>query len=231
MQLQINCFFHNFRTFTHNKRQNKYEHEGRTGVMKGNVRFEYIISLLLLVTGCNDGGSGVAKSEAQENIPEEWLADATDCLNGYLIISDYSGYGIIDTAGHIVSQPIYSELFFLTDDIAAGYESGYWNFINSDGKIVARSEGEDSENADSLLQAYNDALSSQDAVWEDIVERYEDFCSRCATEDVTVDELKVLADSIMLKAHCADGFMSDVQKRRAEQAYSKYRMGGGDNNL
>lgn len=193
------------------------------------IRSEYVFSLLLLFTGCNGGGEGSVPPESQETIPEEWLADATDCLNGYLIVSCDSGYGIIDTAGHIVSQPIYSELFFLTDDIAAGYESGYWNFINADGKVVARAEGVGSENADSLMVMYNETLSGQNAVWEDIVERYEEFCSKCTAEDAEPDELKAISDSLVLRAQCAEGFMSDVQRRRVEQAYSKYRMGGVSN--
>lgn len=190
-----------------------------------SLRLEYALSLLLLFTGCGDGNDG-GIADSQTEIPEEWLEDAVDCLNGHLIISCDNGYGIIDTTGHVVANPLYSELFFLTDDIAAGYEAGYWNFINSDGNVIARVEGKDSDNMDSLIGYYRNALNTQNAVWEDIVERYEDFCARCAAEDVDTDSLKASVDRIMTEASCAEGFMSDVQRRRVEQAYSKYRMGG-----
>ncbi len=187
------------------------------------IKLKYALLLLpLFLTGC--GGNKVCDDPiASDSVLTEWRDNAIDCMNGYFIVPTGSEFGITDTAGRVIVQPIYSELFFLSDDIAAGYESGYWNFLNTNGKVLARAEGTECEDAEQLMSLYDTAKKKQDAEWENIVLTYEDFCGRCSASNMDIAELQTLADDLITKIQCTDGFMSDIQRQRIEQAHTKYR--------
>jgi WG containing repeat len=57
------------------------------------------------------------------NHPQEWLAARVD-----------GRWGVVDTTGHLVVQPVYEEIKPFAEGIAAVKQGGKWGFIGADGQ-------------------------------------------------------------------------------------------------
>ena len=178
----------------------------------------------LLAVSCGEGKSGGVKS----SVSECWES-SEDCMNGYSIVTDSIGLmGLVAEGSSLVSiKPLYSELFFLTDDLLAGYEGGKWSFLDTEGQRLAQIDGTGSEDAEMLLGEYRRLRVVQLDSWEKIVRGYEDFCVLCSGENVSCGEMKALSDSLLHEVSAAEGIMGEGQRRRVEAAYAKYKEGRG----
>ncbi len=156
------------------------------------------------------------------SVPEEY-SYVEDCLNGYYIVSSGSGEGVVDAAGDAVVPASCERLYFIENDVIAGFAGGMWRFFSTAGDVIAEVSGGADEAPEMLLEKYCDARRAQDTVWEGIVSGYEGFCRKCASEDADFGDMRMVADSLREKVSHAEGRMSEGQRRRIEQAYSQYR--------
>lgn len=178
--------------------------------------------LPVMLCGCrnrsvDDGGR--ASDDATECL------DTTNCLNGYYIVSGGSGEGVVDAAGGVVVPVSCERLYFIEDDVIAGFSGGNWRFFSTAGDVIAEMSGAADEAPEMLFDKYVAARREQERVWEGIVCGYERFCERCAVEGSAFGDMKTVADSLRAGMQVADGQMSEGQRRRVEQAYGKYREG------
>lgn len=172
-------------------------------------------------------GNGVCDGEVP-SVSESWTS-LEDCMNGYSIVTDSSGLmGLVADGNSIVSiRPLYSELFFLTDDVLAGFDGGKWIFLDTEGRTLAQIDGRDSEDAETLHGEYRRLRAVQLDFWEKIVRGYEDFCALCTGENVSCGEMKALSDSLLREVSMAEGMMGEGQRRRIEAAFAQYKEGKG----
>lgn len=172
-------------------------------------------------------GNGVCDGEVP-SASESWVS-SEDCMNGYSIVTDSSGLmGLVADGNSLASiPPLYSELFFLTDDVLAGFDGGKWIFLDTEGRTLAQIDGRDSEDAETLLGEYRRQRAVQLDSWEKVVRGYEDFCALCSRENASYGEMKALADSLLREATAAEGMMGEGQRRRIEAAYAQYKEGRG----
>lgn len=172
-------------------------------------------------------GNAVCDGEVP-SVSESW-ASTEDCMNGYSIVTDSSGLmGLVADGNSLASiPPLYSELFFLTDDVLAGFDGGKWIFLDTEGRTLAQIDGRDSGDAETLLGEYRRQRAGQLDSWEKVVRGYEDFCFRCSGENASYGEMKALADSLLREASVAEGVMGEGQRRRIEAAFAQYKEGRG----
>lgn len=150
-------------------------------------------------------------------------------MNGYSLVTDSTGLmGLVaDGNSQLSIRPLYSELFFLTDDLLAGYEGGKWSFLDTDGQKLAQIDGTGSEDMEELLEEYRRLRTAQLDVWEEIVRGYERLCGVGVSEDASFEEMKALSDSLLREVSAAEGIMGEGQRRRIEAAYAQYKEGRG----
>lgn len=155
----------------------------------------------------------------------EW-SSVEDCLNGCGIVSDGRNFGVIGEGGNVVVPVQYGRLFFLTDDLIAGFfggaVSGWWHFLDTQGNVLCEAAGSLMDEPEMLFVDFRRIRREQERVWEGIVSGYERFCERCAAEDAAFGDMKTVADSLREEFSRADGVMSEGQRRRIVNAYGKY---------
>lgn len=146
-------------------------------------------------------------------------------MNGYSIVTDSIGLmGLVAEGSSLMSiKPFYSELFFLTDDLLAGYEGGKWSFLDTKGQTLAQTDGKVSRDAEGLLEEYIRLRAVQLDSWEGIVRGYERLCSAGASDGASLKEMKALSDSLLQEVQMAEGVMGEGQRRRIEDAFELYR--------
>ena len=174
----------------------------------------------LLAVSCGEGKSGGVKS----SVSECWES-SEDCMNGYSLVTDSTGLMGLAADGNsqLSIRPLYSELFFLTDDLLAGYEGGKWSFLDTEGQKLAQADGRGSEDMEELLEEYRRLRTAQLDVWEEIVRGYERLCSVGVSEEASFEEMKALSDSLLREVSAAEGIMGEGQRRRIEAAFELYR--------
>ena len=160
--------------------------------------------------------------EKNHSVPEEY-SSVEDCLNGYYIVSSGSGEGVVDAVGDIVVPVSCERVYFIVNEVIAGFAGGTWRFFSTAGDVIAEVSGVADDAPEMLLEKYCDARRAQDAVWEGIVSGYEGFCRKCASEDADFGDMRMVADSLREEISRAEGRMSEGQRRRIEQAYAQYR--------
>lgn len=195
--------------------------------------------------GCRAGGSFANECSVPGNdedavrVEFAEYVDTTDCLNGYYIVSDEWRSGVVDAGGRIVMPMQYGNLFFLEDDVIAGFTGdarhfadvdgeemlGRWHFLDTDGNVLGETSGALNDDPESLLTKFCEIQMAQERVWEEIVYGYERFCERCAANGADFGDMKTVADSLREEMRFADGRPGEGQRRRIEQAYGKY-LGG-----
>lgn len=150
-------------------------------------------------------------------------------MNGYSLVTDSSGLmGLVaGETSQLSIRPLYSELFFLTDDLLAGYEGGKWSFLDTKGQKLAQADGRGSEDMEELLEEYRRLRAVQLDFWEGIVRGYERLCSVGVSEEASFEEMKALSDSLLREVSAAEGIMGEGQRRRIEAAYAQYKEGRG----
>ncbi len=169
-----------------------------------------------------------------------------DCLNGCSIVSDGRNFGVTDESGRVVVPVQYGRLFFLADDLIAGFfgdgghsagagpdgghlscaggeaVSGWWHFLDTHGNVLGETAGSPEDEPETLFAGFRSIRMEQERVWEEIVSGYELFCGRCAFEGAVFGDMKTVADSLREEILRAEGQMSVGQRRRIVQAYGKY---------
>ena len=158
---------------------------------------------------------------ANDNAAEYF--DTTNCLNGYYIVSSGSGEGVVDAAGDVVVPISCERVYFVENEVIAGFAGGIWRFFGTAGDVIAEMSGAADEAPETLLEKYGAARRAQDAVWEGIVSGYERFCGECASEGADFWDMRMTADSLREEISRAEGRMSEGQRRKIEQAYAQYR--------
>lgn len=188
-----------------------------------------ILDLLILpvlaaaLCGCGGGVvSGAGESCASD--AGRWKS-SVDCMNGCCLVEDSTGLmGLADAHdGTSIVPPLYGELFFLTDDLLAGFEGGKWSFLDTSGHVLAVASGDAGDDADALLAEYRRIRRRQLDAWEEVVKGYERFCLLCASGDVSLDRAEAVADSLLREAGRAEGVAGEGQRRRVAAAYSQYK--------
>ena len=158
-----------------------------------------ILDLLILpvlaaaLCGCGGGiVSGAGESCASD--AGRWKS-SVDCMNGCCLVEDSTGLmGLADAHdGSSIVPPLYGELFFLTDDLLAGFEGGKWSFLDTSGHVLAVASGDAGDDADALLAEYRRIRRRQLDAWEEVVKGYERFCLLCASGDVSLDRAEAVA--------------------------------------
>ncbi len=193
--------------------------------------FAAFVSLALFV-GCGGDaaidGDGTGRDAAVERLCEQFAAYTfvEDCLNGYYIVSGGLGEGVVDAAGGVVVPVSCERLYFIEDDVIAGFAGGNWRFFSTAGDVVTEASGAADDVPEMLLEKYEAARRVQDAVWEGIVSGYERFSGKCAAEGADFGNMKMIADSLRAEISRAEGRMSEGQRRRVEQAWREYREAG-----
>ncbi len=190
----------------------------------------------VLFFGCRGKNCGV----------REDYSFVADCLNGCSIVSDGRNFGVTDESGRVVVPVQYGRLFFLADDLIAGFfgdgghsaaagldsghlaceggeaVSGWWHFLDTHGNVLGETAGNPEDEPETLFADFRSIRMEQERVWEEIVSGYELFCGRCAFEGAVFGDMKTVADSLREEILSAEGQMSGGQRRRIVQAYGKY---------
>ncbi len=178
----------------------------------------------VLFLGCRGKNCGV----------REDYSFVEDCLNGCSIVSDGRNFGVTDESGRVVVPVQYGRLFFLADDLIAGFfgdgghlacegaVSGWWHFLDTHGNVLGETAGSPEDEPETLFAGFRSIRMEQERVWEEIVSGYELFCGRCAFEGAVFGDMKTVADSLREEILRAEGQMSVGQRRRIVQAYGKY---------
>lgn len=185
--------------------------------------------LAAALCGCRGGvcpadGEDCRDSDACVPAVGESWDSSLDCMNGYCLVGKSGRMGMADARdGHQIVPPVYGQLFFLTDDILAGFEGGKWSFLDTSGQVLAAVSGDAGDDADALLAEYRRIRRSQLDAWEEVVKGYERFCLLCASGNVSRERAEAVADSLLREAGRAEGVAGEGQRRRVAAAYSQYK--------
>ncbi len=147
----------------------------------------------------------------------------TDCLNGTMIVSVDGKFGLADTSGMEILAPVYDNVFFLNDEIAAAFHGQTVGFFDREGSRLGETVTEGEATLDDLLEAYSKIEKARREQWDSILASYEELRKYCRSDSASAGTAGLMADDIRAALQEVGGPMEKDQKVRFEAERSAYR--------
>ena len=140
----------------------------------------------------------------------------TDCLNGTMIVSLDGRYGLADTSGREILAPVYDDIYYISDEIAAAFTGQTVGFFDRSGKRLGETVTEEGATFVDLLEAYSKIEKARREQWDSILAGYEELRKYCQSDSALAGTAKLMADSIRAALQKVSGPMEKDQKLRFE---------------
>ena len=160
---------------------------------------------------------------AQEGSSRRDYDSSIDCLNGTLIVSLEGKYGLVDTSGKEILPPVYDELYFLTDEIAAAFSGQDCGFFDRSGRRLAQTRAAGTLSPSELLDSYNALRDECRLAWDNILGKYARMHEYCRSGEASAAEAELMAEEIRKALRTVGGPMEKDQRAAFEAEYSDYR--------
>ncbi len=172
------------------------------------------IFILFLLASC---ASGVGSGE------ESHVYDSQEyCLNGVSVVTLDGRYGLADTCGREILPPVYDEVTFLTDEVAAAVSGRLCIFVDRNGMRLAETVLSGNASAESLSEAYEAAARGTASKWDSIIYEYSDLRRYCASPEAKADSARAMAGRIRAMLPAAGGPMTALQRSLFEIEFNEY---------
>lgn len=172
------------------------------------------IFILFLLASCASGAGSGEESHVYDS--QEY------CLNGVSVVTLDGRYGLADTCGREILPPVYDEVTFLTDEVAAAVSGRLCIFVDRNGMRLAETVLSGNASAESLSEAYEAAARGTASKWDSIIYEYSDLCHYCASPDAKVDSARAMAGRIRAMLPAAGGPMTALQRSLFEIEFNEY---------
>lgn len=147
----------------------------------------------------------------------------TDCLNGTMIVSLDGRFGLADTSGNEILPPVYDDIYYISDEIAAAFTGQTVGFFDRSGRRLGETMARDTDDVEEMLAAYSEIEKSRRLRWDRILTRYEALRMYCQSDNASADKARLMANEIRAELQGADGPMEKYQKSRFETECSAYK--------
>ena len=147
----------------------------------------------------------------------------TDCLNGTMIVSLDGRYGLADTCGREILAPVYDDIYYISDEIAAGFTGQTVGFFDRSGKRLGETMMEDNAAFEDILEAYSKIEKARREQWDSLLASYEELRKYCQSDSASAVTARLMADDIRAGIQKVGGPMEKDQKIRFETERSAYR--------
>ena len=147
----------------------------------------------------------------------------TDCLNGTMIVSLDGRYGLADTCGREILAPVYDDVYYISDEIAAAFTGQTVGFFDRNGKRFGEIVTEGEETFEDILEAYSKIEKARREQWDSILASYEELRKYCQSDSASAGTARLMADGIRAALQKVGGSMEKDQKLRFETERSAYR--------
>ena len=147
----------------------------------------------------------------------------TDCLNGTMIVSLDGRYGLADTCGKEILAPVYDDIYYISDEIAAAFTGQTVGFFDRNGKRLGEAMMEDKTAFEDVLEAYSKIEKTRMEQWDSILTGYEELRKYCQSDRASAETARLMADDIRTALQKVGGQMEKDQKLRFETERSAYR--------
>ena len=147
----------------------------------------------------------------------------TNCLNGTMIVSLDGRYGLADTSGREILAPVYDDIYYISDDIAAAFTGQTVGFFDRSGKRLGETVTEGGATFEDILDAYSKIEKARREQWDSILASYEALRRYCQSDSASAGTAKLMADGIRTALQKVGGPMEKDQKLRFEAECSAYR--------
>lgn len=191
--------------------------------MNGSRSILILTLFSVFVSGCRQtmvSGIEAARPEEERVVWD----DSVYCFNGRSIVWKDGLCGMVGENGRILCAPVYDEIEFLNFDVALLSRYGTWYLATKDGRIMA--ENSDRKMLEAGHEAIFEAVSRSDRVyWDDILEKYEAFCSACIDARMSAGSIGTvisLRDGLNAELDNARGHMTPEQIRRFQDIRERY---------
>lgn len=182
-----------------------------------NIHREPIIFLLLTLTAV----ACTSKTEVPAVMPD--YDTETDCLNGTVIVSLDGRFGLADTCGREILAPVYDDILYISDEIAAAFTGQTVGFFDRSGKRLGETETEGEATFEHLLEAYSKIEKARREQWDSILASYEELRRYCQSDSASAGTAGLMAEDIRAALQKVGGPMEKDQRLRFETECSAYR--------
>ncbi len=172
------------------------------------------IFILFLLASCASGAGSGEESHVYDS--QEY------CLNGVSVVTLDGRYGLADTCGREILPPVYDEVTFLTDEVAAAVSGRLCIFVDRNGMRLAETVLSGNASAESLSEAYEAAARGTASKWDSIIYEYSDLRRYCASPEAKVDSARAMAGRIRAMLPAAGGPMTALQRSLFEIEFNEY---------
>lgn len=187
-----------------------------------NMVPSFLLSAFLtagLLVGCNCVTKTPSVNDGCAEV--QTIPEGISCLNGTMIIQSPEGLlGLSDTTGASILEPIYEDIYFITDDICVARKGLDYNIIHKDGHRLAQSEFLTDPTDEQLLSLLNSTERSDSESWELVLEGYSRFVEACRSS--RAENVDSLAAEVRSALALASGSMSDEQQSRFKALASSF---------
>ncbi len=146
-----------------------------------------------------------------------------DCLNGTCIVTAKGRYGLVDNLGKEILPPVYDDICYLTDEIAAAFSGQSCEFFDRSGRRLAEATVSDTTTPSELLYIYKGYREECRIQWDCILDKYARLHEYCRSEKASAAEVQLMTEEIRKALRAVEGPMEKDQKAAFEALYSDYR--------
>ncbi len=162
-----------------------------------------------------------SRTETQTVMPD--YDTETDCLNGTMIVSLDGKFGLADTCGREILPPVYDDILYIFDEIAAAFTGQAVGFFDRNGKRLGETVTEGETTFEYLLEAYSKIEKERREQWDSILASYEELRKYCKSDSASAGTAWLMAEDIRDALQKVGGPMEKDQRLRFETECSAYR--------
>lgn len=153
------------------------------------------------------------------------FTDTLDCFNGKFIVTCAQGEGIMDEDGTLLLEPVWSDIEFLSPDVALLSRNGLSYLSSSEGRIFA--EGTDREAlAASFQDSYERMLFEDMRRWDEVLDNLDSLCWSCISRDGNGGSAP-LFERLKESLHSVSGNMTGSQSQRLGEIEERFEFHKG----
>ncbi len=146
-----------------------------------------------------------------------------DCLNGTFIVSENGRYGLADSCGREIVPPVYDDVYYLTDEIAAAFSGLGCEFFDRSGRRLAEAPVSGTASPSQLLEIYNTLRDECRLQWDNILDKYARLHEYCRSGEASAAKAELMAEDIRAALRTVGGPMEKDQRAAFEAEHSDYR--------